>query len=52
MRFKSLGINQPLVVDKLPHAVNIEGYIIHTVFFFDKEIYFGITITFLNILGI
>ena len=51
MRFKSLGINQPLVVDKLPHAVNIEGYIIHT-FFFDKEIYFGITITFLNILGI
>ena len=36
MRLKSLGINQPLVVDKLPHAVNIEGYIIHTVFFLTK----------------
>ena len=32
MLFKSLGINQPLAVDELPHVANIEGYI-HTDFF-------------------
>ena len=30
MLFKSLGINQPLAVDELPHVNNIEGYNIHT----------------------
>ena len=52
MLLKSLGINQPLAFDELPHVVNIEGYNIHTDFFYDKVIYLSIPITFLNILGI
>ena len=51
MLFKSLGINQPLAVDELPHVANIEGYI-HTDFFFNTVIYLGIMINFFNILGI
>ena len=34
MLFKLLGISQPLAVDKLLHVFNIEGYNIHTDFFY------------------
>ena len=49
INYNSLGINQTLAVDELPLVVNIEGYNIYTVFFYDIM---GITITFLNILRI
>ena len=49
MLLKSMGIDQALAFDELPLVVNIEGYNIQTGFFYDIM---GITITFLNILGI
>ena len=50
MLFKSLGINQPLAIDELPHVVNIGT--IFTLIFLQHSDIFRLTITFLNILGI
>ena len=52
MLFKSLGINQQLAINELPHVVNIEGYNIHNDSFYNTVIYLGVMITFFNILGI
>ena len=49
---KSMGINQRLAVDELPHLINIEGYHIDTDFFYNIVIYLGIRTIFLKILVI
>ena len=41
MLFKTLGINQPLAFNELPHVVNIEGWNIHTEFFLRYNDIFG-----------